>query len=193
MRDFERAANAIARLDLKGPNKEVAAHWLSRWRDDKPPLRRNFDATQIARHGPAIAIFEIKRGEAIPCIAAGAFCRLALGYDLTGHDLLSVTDLAERDARLAWCWQLVQGAVTVSYRSFKSEGRSAANAQGVSLPFSDIKADGSRYFLMHTNWRPVGDDWIDGHVTADAPVPVSRQIISFMQSSDVSSPVRRLA
>lgn len=193
MRDCERAANAVAALDLKGPNKDVAAYWLSRWRDDKPPYRGDFDQAQIGRHSPAIAIFEIRKGESIPCISAGAFYRLALGYDLTGQDLLSITDAVEREDRLDWCWRIVEGAVTVSYRTFKSEGRGAANAQGVSLPFRDIEDDGARYFLMHTNWRPVGDDWIDGSVTADAQTPDVRRIISFLQAAVGVALDRRLA
>jgi hypothetical protein len=76
-------------------------------------------------------------------------------------------------------WNVVEGAVCVTYREFTSAEGASGLAQGIGLPFSDRKADGSRYFIMHTNWRPVGTDWIEGNVQVDFHSPPKRQMISF--------------
>jgi hypothetical protein len=171
MRNRDRAFNALAALGLNGANKQVAAHWLSRWQDDEPPLLEDFGLRDIWEFNPAIAIFEIRKSESILCVSAGSFHRLALGYDMKGEDLLSLTAAAEREARLAWCWEIVTGAVTVSYRPYKSRSNPKATAQCMSLPFCDTGRDGERCFLMHTNWRPEGSDWVAGNVQADARTP----------------------
>ncbi len=176
---FERAFQAVAALGLNGANKQLAAHWLSRWRGDAPPTRASFKMDEVWEHSPAIALFKIVKDESVRCLSAGSFHKLALGYDMTGEDILSITSADERERRMAWCWEIAQGAVTVSYRRYETAGQSTGLAQGMSLPFSDRDADGARYFLMHSNWRPVGSEWVIGNVQADAQTPPERRIISF--------------
>ena len=81
--------------------------------------------------------------------------------------------------RLEYWWNIVEGAVCVTYRHFTSAEGPGGLAQGVGLPFSDKKNDGSRYFLMHTNWRPVGTDWVLGNVQVNIHSPPKRQVISY--------------
>lgn len=181
MRDIDRAVNAIAALDLNGANKRLAAYWLSRWQGDKPPSRERFDMKQVWEFSPALMILAIRKDEIMRCVSAGAFTKLALGYDLVGEDVLSLTSAAEREERLAFCWQIVLGAVTVFYRAYESAGHAKGLAQGTSLPFCDVDADGTRYFAMHSNWRPVGNEWTLGNVSADVQMPPRRMIVSFKQ------------
>ena len=183
---FERAQKALAGLDLIGANTQVAAYWLSRWQGDAPPARKDFDAAKDWEFTPAIALFAIRKDEDFRCIGAGAFHRLALGYDLVGESVLSITSAAEREERLAWCWEIVEGAVTVSYRRYRAT--QSALAQCMSLPFSDIDPDGTRYFLMHTNWRPADGDWISGRVQADAQAPPERLLYSFKAPNAATQP-----
>ncbi|HEX4301638.1 MAG TPA: hypothetical protein VHZ78_02510 [Rhizomicrobium sp.] len=176
---FERAFQAVAALGLNGANKQLAAHWLSRWRNDAPPTRESFRIDEAWEYSPAIAIFKVQKGQSVLCLSAGSFHQLALGYDVAGNDILSITSADERERRMAWCWEIVLGAATVSWRQYETAGQSKGLAQGMSLPFSDRVADGARYFLMHSNWRPVGGEWVPGTVQADAQTPPQRRIISF--------------
>jgi hypothetical protein len=128
---------------------------------------------------------EIREDKSLRCIQGGAFIRLALGFDIKGQDLLALSPVGERDARMAYWWQVVEGAVSVTYREFKSKEGPSGFAQGIGLPFSDRRPDGSRYFLMHTNWRPVGTDWIDGNVRADIQTTSARQMIAFKDTTPV--------
>ena len=184
MEVFTRAAAAVEALALKGANIDVAAHWLSSWHGDRPPSSGGFDTQPIWRHTAALAVFEVREDTSLTCISAGAYYRMALGYDLVGQDVLSITTVPVRAERLRWCWNIVEGAVTVSQRAYNSKEHGHVIAQGVSLPFSDRRLDGSGRFLMHINWRPVGTDWIEGQVAADAQPPEDRRLISYVKALD---------
>ena len=92
---------------------------------------------------------------------------------------MSFTNAVEREDRLAWCWKIVEGAATVSYREYKSANGTAVFAQGLSLPFSDRINDGTGIFFTHTNWRPQGSDWIDGNVKGDLQVAAQKSMHVF--------------
>jgi hypothetical protein len=183
--DYARACEAVAELKQNGATREVAEHWLSRWRKDKPPKRNDFDIDAIWQHKPALMICRIIQGKTLHCLSGGAVIRVALGYDISDTDLLALTPMGERDMRMDYWWNVVEGAVSVIYRQFMSAERTGGLAQGVGLPFSDQKPDGTRYFLMHTNWRPVGTDWIEGNVQVDFHSAPKRQIISFKHPDTV--------
>ncbi|MBV9990608.1 MAG: hypothetical protein JOZ72_04880 [Alphaproteobacteria bacterium] len=177
--DIAGARAALGALRLHGANLELASRWLQLWHDGRPPSLARFDAHPIPSHVPAVAVFEIREGVALNCIRAGDYTRLAIGFDLTGQSVLAVTNNVNRDARLDWCWKIVEGAATVSYRAFKSMGGGTVRAQGMSLPLSDRRADGTRLFFMHNNWRPQGTDWIEGSVSGDLQTPPERAMRSF--------------
>jgi hypothetical protein len=174
----ERAKQAVAALKLNGANREVATHWLSRWHDGKPPRIRSFNQDKVWQHGPGVTVYELRK-DSLRCVTAGGFLRLAVGFDLTGQDVLSITPAEDREERMAICHQLVQGAVGMYYRLFKSKSGPEGLAQGVSLPFSNADANGARYFMTHTNWRPVGHDWMEGNVALDLGVPMEKNLISY--------------
>ncbi len=174
---------ALAALRLTGANVEVASRWLSLWQEGAPPTLSRFDAHPLPALTPAMAIFEIKHGESLQCVRAGAYCQLAIGFDLTGQDVLAITNDVDRDARLDWCWKIVEGAATVSYRAFKSAQSAVVYAQGMSLPLADAKPDGTRVFFMHTNWRPQAMDWVEGSVHGDLQPPPERAMKFFAPRS----------
>lgn len=174
-----RARSALASLDLKGANRALAIRWLSQWRTDKPPKMLRFAESMEADHKTGAMYCRIGKNQKLTCISAGPNLRVALGFDLSNQDLLSLIPAGLREERLSYWWQVVEGSVAVSYRPFKSLDGGAAVAQGVALPFSDELPDGARYFLMHTNWRPVGTDWIMGNVTVEHQRRCERRIARF--------------
>lgn len=188
--DIEAARAALAGLRLSGINVDVAQRWVALWQDGAPPSISRFDAHMSRSLMPAIMIFEIRRGMSVACLRAGAYNRLALGFDMTGQSLLSLTNNVDREDRLDWCWKIVEGAATVSYRAFKPQQSAAIYAQGLSLPFSDRPPDGRRYFFTHSNWRPNGGDWIEGSVSTDLQTPRQRAMRSFVTPSKAEAPVR---
>lgn len=177
--DFPRAVKAVADLELKGANGEIAAHWLSLWQDDRPPELARFDSPEISKHQPAMMICEIAKGESLRCISGGAIVQVALGFDISNQDLLSLTPVSERDLRLSYWWLVVEGAVSVTYRKFTSHDGAIGMFQGVALPFSDETEDGHRFFLMHTNWRPEGPDKVAGNVRVDFQTTSERRMVRF--------------
>ncbi len=177
--DIDAARAALAALRPSGVNIDVAKLWLSLWRDGAPPTFCRFEAHLPHALVPAMMIFEIHRGVSLICIKSGDYSRLALGFDMTGQSLLSLTNNVDREDRLDWCWKIVEGAATVSYRAFKPQGSASIYAQGLSLPFSDRPPEGRRYFFSHSNWRPTGNDWIEGSVDTDLQRPRQRAMRSF--------------
>jgi hypothetical protein len=71
--------------------------------------------------------------------------------------------------------------VSVYYRSYRSQNGSSGVAQGMGLPLADIRLDGSRLFLLHNNWRPVGEDCMVGTVAVDLQIPAEKKVIRFTQ------------
>lgn len=173
-----RARAAISALQLHGANSEVAEHWLSLWRLGKPPsMRRHYDSP--APHRAATMLCRIRKDESLFCVKAGALVRVALGFEIGKQNLLAITAGGERDARLAYWWELTEGAVSVTYRRFSSRNGASRLVQGVALPLSQEESDGARHFLMHTNWRPAGDDWIEGNVNVEYQTNCERRLVSF--------------
>jgi hypothetical protein len=179
------AAAAITALRYNGANLEVALHWLSAWRNGTPPRRYGFNTDALWHHKPAMMVCRVVKDKSLTCVRGGALLRVALGYDVTNKDLLTLIPEEQRTPRLDWAWAITEGAVTVLYRQFKSKDGHEGLAQGIALPFSGEDSNGGRHFLMHTNWRPVGTDWIIGNVDVDLKDPSDRRMISFNTEPEV--------
>lgn len=151
--DIDGARIALAGPRLRGGNADVAERWLQLWQNGLPPSLAGLDAHPLPSHAPAMAVFRVRRGAALDCIRAGDYCRLAIGFDLNGQSVLSITNNVARDERLEWCWRIVEGAATVSYRAFKSADGAAVQAQG--------------------------SDWVEGSVSGDLQTPPQRAMRSF--------------
>jgi hypothetical protein len=179
MGSYDKAQAAIGQLRFNGANREVASYWLSLWDNDRPPALERFRLDRVPQHKPAIMTCRVLRRKELRCIQAGSYLPMALGFDPVDRDLLTLLPEVQREERLAWCWQIAEGAMAVQYRTFKSSDGRLVEAQGISLPFLDVAADGARFFLMHTNWRPQGNDWIEGNVRANVE-HAERALMSFL-------------
>lgn len=164
---FTAAAQSVNALQLRGPNRDVAAHWLSLWSGGKAPSRASFCRKRGWAHWPAIAIFESQKDRAVLCLQAGSYFGLALGFDPVGLDTLSLVPAAERRERMDRTWAVASGGVMAAMRDFGA-GPALARAQEVYLPFCDAPDDTTRYHLLHTNWRPVGSEWLAGPARTSA-------------------------
>ena len=174
------AAAAITALRYNGANMDVALHWLSTWRRDKPPSRGGFDIDALWQYKPAMMLCRVVKDKSLTCVHGGAFLRVALGFDISGKNLLALFPEDKRAGELERAWAITEGAISVRYRKFTSKDGQEGLAQGIALPFSGQDPQGGRHFLMHTNWRPVGSDWIMGNVDVDIQNPTDRRMISFM-------------
>jgi hypothetical protein len=175
------AAHAITALRYQGPNLVVALHWLRCWRRDQPPRMTGFRAGEIWQHKSAMMFVRVVKGESLTCIHAGALLRLALGFDASNRDLLALVPKQQHAERLDWAWRITEGACSVLYRQFNSHEGNSGLAQGIALPFAGEDDKGARRFLMHTNWRPTGTDWIIGNVDVELNKTSDRRMISYLE------------
>jgi hypothetical protein len=174
------AAAAITALRYNGANLDVAQHWLSGWRHGHPPRMSASTLEALWQYKPAVMICRVVKDKSLTCIKAGALLRVALGFDASNRDLLALLPQDSRAFELERAWAITEGAITVRYRRFSSKDGHEGLSQGIALPFSGEDADGGRYFLMHTNWRPVGNDWVMGNVDVELGNTSRREMISFM-------------
>lgn len=157
---FEDAKLAIATMDLRGPNREVADYWLSLWRGSRPPVRAGFDPGRLKGRIPALSIMEVRAGESVRCRLAGSYGRLIYGFDMTGKDIVELAPPTQRADRVRNVKALVMGHVIVSRKPLRHDSGAVEWIEDICLPFADPAEDGSRRYLGHTNWQPKGDDWM---------------------------------
>ncbi len=173
----ENAAKALSAIDPHGFNREIADYWLSLWQSDTPPTRASFDPMKIVSHLSAVAIFEVRPGETVRCRLAGNHYRLALGFELTGLDLLALTPFAQRGERMRNATEIVRGAISIAQRAVLRADGSAPLFEEVVLPFADCAEDGSHRYLVHSNWRPGRDEWGVGPHRADTSLADQRRYV----------------
>ncbi len=140
-----------------------------------------FHTGEIWHHKPAMVFCRVVKGESLTCIHAGALLRVALGFDASNRDLLALVPEEQHAERLDWAWRITEGACAVQFRQFTSHDGHSGMAQGIALPFSGEDDKGARRFLMHTNWRPVGTDWIIGNVEVELKTTTDRRMISYLE------------
>lgn len=161
------ASGAVSALRLTGTSRDLAARWLSLWSDKRPPSRTLFYERCDRRFIPAIAFFEVRRGQSIRCLYAGSYFRLALGFELSGQDVLALTPAGDRQTRLERAWKIGDGAILIGRRNFRTHSANNTRADELYLPLSDASGPDKRTYLMHTGWRPSGEDWIQGSVATN--------------------------
>ena len=155
---FEDAAQKMARLGVEGLNREVAEYWLALWHGDTPPLLSSFDPFRIATHLPSVAMVEVRLRHSAICRAAGGNLRHSVGYDLTGKDVVTLVPHHQRREMMRVVEDIVLGSVVVADRPFlRGDGRVDV-IQEIALPFADPAEDGALRYLIHTNWRPTGEE-----------------------------------
>ena len=147
------ARNALDSFALSAANREVADYWLSLWRED-PPMRGQFEPRCLKAHIPAIGIFEVMPDDRVICRLAGSYLETALGYNLTGRDLLEVTPKEEREDRIRFTHAIVEGAISFAMRRFSKSDGSQIVVDEIALPFADVTSQSGRRYLFHSGWRP---------------------------------------
>jgi hypothetical protein len=154
-----RAREAVNRLDLTPLNREVAAYWLTLWDGSTPPQWRKFQARKLKHRLSAIAVFEVLPGERVTCRIAGSYYKLALGFELTGMDLIALTPEKDRAHRWKNISLIMEGAVSAASRSIERGLGLVDEAEELILPFADIGDDGCGKYLVHADWRPDSEQW----------------------------------
>lgn len=151
--DRDLARSALDSFALSAANRDVADYWLSLW-TDRPPTRSQFEPRHLKAHIPAIGIFEVMPDDRVICRLAGGYLESALGYNLTGRDLLAVTPKEEREDRVRFTRAIVEGAISFALRRFLKPDGSQTIADEIALPFADVTGQGGRRYLFHSAWRP---------------------------------------
>jgi hypothetical protein len=178
MRDwrYEDAAQKIGRLGIDGFNRRFAEYWLSLWRGDTPPMLSSFDPLKLAPLLSSIVMIEVRMRGSEHCRAAGRNIAVALGFDLTGKDLIALTPVYERRERIHLVEDIVLGGIALAYRPFLRANGRMENIQELALPFADLTEDGSLRYLVHTNWRPTQMEHNPGTVRADTRVSARTRV-----------------
>ena len=151
--DRDLARSALDSFALSAANREIADYWLSLW-TQSPPTRSQFEPRHLKAHIPALGIFEVMPDDRVICRLAGSYLESALGYNLTGRDLLEVTPKEEREDRIRFTHAIVEGAISFALRRFLKPNGSQTVADEIALPFADITGQGGRRYLFHSAWRP---------------------------------------
>ena len=175
---FEKAKFALAELRVAGSNREVADYWLSLWSNDAPPTREQFKPGLAKKYLSSMAVFEVMPDGPVICRLAGTFVKAALGFDLTGEDLLAVTPEQQRETRIKQTRQIVDGAISYAHRSFRFQGHETIAAE-IALPFAGVTDGGGRQYLLHSEWSPTQVSQIgQGQYITEAGLALDQRILS---------------
>jgi hypothetical protein len=148
-----------ARLGLHGLNRQLLDYWLALAGEASLPSHRAFDPVHLGEVLRGCALFEVRIGQSVICRLAGTVFQLAFGTDLAGEDWLNRTLKAHRRQRLIRFSAIAQGAIGVARRTIP--GRDQVRPEVIEellLPF--VSADGVTPVLVHSSWRPQGEEWL---------------------------------
>ena len=148
------AKAAIESFDLMPLSRQVAAQWISLWKNGEPPRRADFNPESIRDAAPGIAIFDVNPYEGVECRSAGTAYKFLFGCELSGRDWLSLTDPDRRADRLKRDTEIVLGAIAIAQRHDPNRDGPDAWFQDLQLPFSNVAHNGARTYLRHIEWRP---------------------------------------
>ena len=152
----DKAAQDLERLSFGPENLKLGRYWLSLWDGDALPLRARFNPRKVPSFLPGIAIFEVQPDVSVHCRLFGSALVAALGNDITGQDLLAMTDESERATRLQRYTDVAHGAIGRSIRRGIDRLGEIVLTEEIMLPFGDVTDEGKRQVLFHANWRPTG-------------------------------------
>ena len=146
-------------LRVSNTNLQMVEYWLSLSEDGKVPSRATFDPSAASELLRGCGLFDVVTGKSVTCRIAGMVIKLALGPNLAGQDWLAVTPARHREQRLVRYSAIAQGAIGLGRRIAHSEGGKSVQIEEVMLPFAGISPEGATQVLVHTDWRPTGDEW----------------------------------
>ena len=148
------AARAVELLGFGKLNLQLARYWLSEWKDGAPPPRDAIKPRNVKSLLPGIAVLEVRRDGSMICRLAGSAIAMALGIDPTGKDLIALTPLEHRAARLARYNRVLAGAVSRCLKPHITRFNTTIMVEDIQLPLGGVTADGARQILYHADWRP---------------------------------------
>lgn len=148
----------LVSLGIAPINRQVAEYWLSLSQDGALPQREVFDPNAVSTMLRGCGLFDVRVGQSIHVRIPGMMLRLAFGRDIAGEDWLAITSARHRDQRLARFSAVAQGAIGVGRRRTRRASGDDVDVEEVMLPFTPGD-DGVCPVLVHTNWRPEGQEW----------------------------------
>ncbi len=147
-------------LGLSPVNRRLADYWLSLCNEGAPPFFAALQLTELAQLLRYCTLVEVRPGRSLHVRIAGLVLRLAISEDVVGKDYLALTPAPQRAQRLARYSAVAIGAIGVTRRRVLRRQGEAVQIEGLMLPFADIGADDVRRVLVHTDWRPEGEEWL---------------------------------
>lgn len=146
-------------LRLSALSRGAVNYWLSLSEDGEVPQRAAFDPGTAGGLLRNCGLFDVRPGASVQCRIAGTLIKIALGSDLAGQDWIALTPPRYREQRLARYSAVAEGAIGVGRRAGVRKSGVAVLTEEVMLPFADVAGDGTRMVLVHTDWRPEGEEW----------------------------------
>ncbi|MDE2464855.1 MAG: PAS domain-containing protein [Alphaproteobacteria bacterium] len=154
-----------ARLGLHIRNRHLLDYWLTLARCGCVPSHTAFDPVHAGEALRGCALFDVIIGNAVICRLAGTVFQLAFGTELAGQDWLAKTLPAHRRQRLIRFSAVAQGAIGIARRMVpeRDQGRPQI-IEELLLPFAAVGS--VTPVLVHSSWRPQGEEWLGVDGTA---------------------------
>jgi hypothetical protein len=167
-----------ARLGLHGLNRRLLDYWLVLTGDGGVPSHLAFDPVHAGEALRGCALFDVVIGKKVTCRLAGTVFQLAFGANLAGEDWLDRTLAAHRRQRLIRFSAVAQGAIGVARRMIpgRDQGRPEV-VEELLLPF--VPTDGVTPVLVHSSWRPQGEEWFGVNGAAGLALAPEFHLIAF--------------
>jgi hypothetical protein len=148
-----RSLDAIAR-----GNRRVFDYWQSLRTDSGLPSRSSFAPAQVKSALSRLLVAQVWPHEKVICRLSGTEIVRAVGYDLTGTDIVEQSPPSFRQERLARYSNCFEGFVHRSLRNMPNSYGEIIQSELLILPFSDIREDGSRLALLSVDWVSSDND-----------------------------------
>ena len=145
-------------LRISPSSWQAVDYWLSLSKAGAIPQRAAFDpaaASDILRN---CGLFDVRPGESVHCRIAGSVLKIILGSNVAGQDWIALTPPRNREQRLARYSAVAQGAIGIGRRKVVRKSGAVLEIEEVLLPFAPGAGD-TRQVLLHTDWRPQGEEW----------------------------------
>ncbi len=151
--------NKLGELKVSAANRKMVEYWLTLSKDGALPCREAFDPTAASELLRGCGLFDVVPGKSVRCRIAGTVLKLIFGPNVSGQDWLALTAARHRRQRMVRYSAVAQGAIGVGRRDVFREDREPTRIEEVMLPFAGLGKGGVYQVLVHTDWRPEGEEW----------------------------------
>ena len=146
-------------LKISPSSWQAVDYWLSLSQAGAIPERAAFDpaaASDILRN---CGLFDVRPGVSVHCRIASSLLKIVMGPDVAGQDWLAITPPRHREQRLARYSAVAQGAIGIGRRKVMRKSNDMLTVEEMMLPFAPNAGDDACQVLLHTDWRPRGEEW----------------------------------